>query len=659
MSNITNAFLDDIILIKIDKNANIEYEKSFGGSSIERVYSIIQTSDNGYIFAGFTGSNDGDVSGNNGFRDCWVVKLDNMLNIEWQKCLGGSHYDRANSIIQTADNGFIIAGYTASNDGDVSGNNGYNDFWVVKLDQNANIEWQKCFGGRESDWAWSIIQTNDEGYTIAGQSYGGISGNLGRDDFLIIKVDQYANIEWEKRIGGTEVDIARSILQKSDGGFIISGTTKSNNGHVQGNHGQDDIWVVNLCISSPITIQNLNPYNYCYNTLEATSGFESYLWNTGDTTQTIEVTEEGTYFVSAMNDEGCPSEAEITIDEPEPIPLNIEIANPNYCYSTELTAIGDFETYLWSTGDTTQTITIYGGAYYRVLATNETGCQSEAGITVLSPEEPFNEATICMVTLDETTQKNKIIYEPFQNVGVDSVRLYRLSNQTSDFDWMGSKYIDEIGEFIDLESNPMQQSEQYKLAIRDTCGKVSNLSPVHQTMLLQANTGINGEVNLFWNAYIGFDYPNFGIYRKLSNGEYFLIANVPNNVFTFTDNTPPAGELKYQIRVEIPSPCNPSSKEYLFVGSNPVVLNSSGTEQMDLLGLEIIPNPFGDHFMVVRDKSATLMNIQLLDIQGRILSEYIFKSGETSLNVSTSKLPKGVYYLRFNNEFSKKLVKSY
>ena len=111
-----------------------------GGSYQDDVNSKKQTSDGGYIIAGLTDSNDGDVSGNHGDYDSWVVKLSSSGAIQWQKCLGGSDYDGASSIQQTSDGGYIVAGGTMSNDGDVSGNHGGADFWVVKLSLVNGIE---------------------------------------------------------------------------------------------------------------------------------------------------------------------------------------------------------------------------------------------------------------------------------------------------------------------------------------------------------------------------------------------------------------------------------------------------------------------------------------------------------------------------------------
>jgi len=173
------------------QSPGIEWQRALGGSNLDTTYSIQQTSDGGYIVAGYTESNDGDVSGNHGYYDFWVVKLDGNGNIQWQKCLGGSTHDAPFSIQQTSDGGYIVAGCTYSNDGDVSGNHGKDDFWVVKLDSDGNIQWQKALGGSSNDWAHSVQQTSDGGYIVAGDTYsndGDVSGYHRDGDFWVVKL---------------------------------------------------------------------------------------------------------------------------------------------------------------------------------------------------------------------------------------------------------------------------------------------------------------------------------------------------------------------------------------------------------------------------------------------------------------------------------------
>ena len=230
----------------------IEWEKSLGGTSTEVASCILQTNDRGYIVAGITLSNDGDVTENHGQNDEWIVKLDSTGNMQWQASLGGSNQDKAKSVKQTYDGGYIVCGYTASNDGEVSGNHGYYDYWLVKLNSTGNIQWQKCLGGSLDDLAYSIQITRDSGYVMAGKSKsynGDLTANHGGYDYWIIKTDDSGSIQWQKSYGGTNDDIAQSILQTSDGGYIVAGTSESNDGDVTGHHGNDstgDYWVVKL-----------------------------------------------------------------------------------------------------------------------------------------------------------------------------------------------------------------------------------------------------------------------------------------------------------------------------------------------------------------------------------------------------------------------------
>jgi len=170
----------------------ITWQKCLGGSSDEFARSVHQTSDGGYIVAGDTYSNNGDVSGNHGESDFWVVKLTSTGSLQWRKCLGGGNWDMAYSIQQTSDGGYIVAGMTESNNGDVSGNHGDLDLWVVKLTSTGSLQWQKCFGGSSDDGAYSIQQTSDGGYVVAGgteSNNGDVSGNHGEYDLWVVKLD--------------------------------------------------------------------------------------------------------------------------------------------------------------------------------------------------------------------------------------------------------------------------------------------------------------------------------------------------------------------------------------------------------------------------------------------------------------------------------------
>ncbi|HYV91100.1 MAG TPA: MopE-related protein [Chitinophagales bacterium] len=245
--NVTgNSGIHDFWVAKLDANGGLIWQNALGGTANDFAYAISQTTDGGYIVAGSTTSNDGDVTGNHGLNDYWVVKLDVDGNLEWQKTLGGTHNDEAYSVKQSADGGYIVAGYTASSDGDVTGNQGVTDYWIVKLDGTGNLSWQKNFGGPNNDVANYVQVTSDGGYIVAGSSSsnsGDVTFNHGFSDYWIVKLDSAGTLIWQKALGGGNIDYGNAIEQTSDGGYIAIGNTVSNDGNITGWHGGIDSWV--------------------------------------------------------------------------------------------------------------------------------------------------------------------------------------------------------------------------------------------------------------------------------------------------------------------------------------------------------------------------------------------------------------------------------
>jgi PGF-pre-PGF domain-containing protein len=224
----TNSFgtgLYDFWVVKINKSGVEEWNKTYGGTNYEVANSIIQTSDEGYILLGFTDSF------GEGLSDFWVIKLDSNGEQEWNKTYGGEGDDYTRSIIKTLDTGYLIIGNTNSFGA------GEFDFWVVKINETGEEEWNKTYGGEKSDYATSIIQASDGGYIVMGntESYG--SGN---SDFWVVKINETGEEEWNKTYGGVNEDgIRANILQTSDG-YILAGFSESNSA------GNYDFWVVKI-----------------------------------------------------------------------------------------------------------------------------------------------------------------------------------------------------------------------------------------------------------------------------------------------------------------------------------------------------------------------------------------------------------------------------
>jgi hypothetical protein len=280
----------DYWIVKIDVNGNIQWEKSLGGSGDDEAASIKQTNDGGYIVCGTSYSTDGDVTGNHGGADYWVIKLDSIGTIQWEKSLGGSGDDFGVSVYQTNDTGYIVAGCSHSNDGNVTGHHSQLDsldYWIVKLNSTGNIQWEKSLGGNGNDYAGSICQTGDGGYIVSGWSNsndGDVTGNHGGYDIWVVKLDGSGTIQWEKCYGGSLAETSGNIRQTNDGGYILAGSTGSNDGDVTGNHGPGDYWVVKLNDTGTIQWEN------CY----GGSKDEPYVW--------LDQAKDGGYFLNGTSE---------------------------------------------------------------------------------------------------------------------------------------------------------------------------------------------------------------------------------------------------------------------------------------------------------------------------------------------------------------------
>ena len=201
----------DVWLIKTDSQGIIEWNKTFGGSEYDDGRSVQQTTDGGYIITGKT-----DSFGNGGY-DVYLIKTNSNGNEEWNKTFGGSNWDVGNSVQQTSDGGYIIIGSTKSSNGSV-----YNDVWLIKTDSNGNEEWNQTFGGSQNEYGSSVQQTTDGGYIITGSTV--YTENFD-GDVLLIKTNSEGIEEWNKTFGGSNTDFGNSVQQTVDGGYIISGYT--------------------------------------------------------------------------------------------------------------------------------------------------------------------------------------------------------------------------------------------------------------------------------------------------------------------------------------------------------------------------------------------------------------------------------------------------
>ncbi len=314
----------DYWILKVNADGNKIWSKTYGGTMPDKATSIRKTSDGGYIVSGHSRSSDGDVGGNEGFHDYWIVKLNSAGDIQWEtnfgfsgsdqalniiqtsdggyfatgfldvtasggmgndgrnntlhgvgeywgirmnangekiwrRYFGGSNNDRSYDVVQTPDGGFLMIGHSESDDFDIHDDKGSYDFWVVKVSAGGDKLWTKSYGGSEIDVAYSVTRTTDGHYMMVGDTRSidkDVSNPLGNADLWAVKFNKdNGAIIWEKTYGGTEFESGRSVFRQSDGNYLIAGSTRSANGDVSNNIGQNDAWILVINESGQLQYQ--------------------------------------------------------------------------------------------------------------------------------------------------------------------------------------------------------------------------------------------------------------------------------------------------------------------------------------------------------------------------------------------------------------------
>ncbi len=247
--------LSEVYVVKTDSNGKQQWYNTYGGSDDDFGYDIVQTPEGGYMFVGGTYSDDGDVTGNHGGEDVWVVKIDDKGNIEWQNCFGGSFSDEAHSISASADGDYYVAGFTSSTDGNVTQWFGGDDFWLLKIDISGFLIWQQSYGGSDNDDANAVAATPDSGCIIVGSSSsidGEVTGNHYSEDYWVAKVNLLGNLQYEQCYGSFYTDFATGVALTTGGNYLVCGSAEDStsgidkSGDVTFSYGGQDFWVIKL-----------------------------------------------------------------------------------------------------------------------------------------------------------------------------------------------------------------------------------------------------------------------------------------------------------------------------------------------------------------------------------------------------------------------------
>lgn len=248
--NITNVRGGgDLWVVRLDKDGQILWDRAYGGNQSDHGLSIKATADGGGIIVGTTGSQNGDITRSYGNGDLWVVRISPEGEMLWNQVFGGNMTDEGGDVLLTPDGGYLVIGYTLSDDGDPVGHRGKGDLWMFTLDANGSMVWQKTYGGSERDGGSSGVQTSDGGYAITGNTYstdGDVTENKGGSDLWVLKTDLNGTLLWQRSYGGSKLDWGHAITELPGGDLIIAGVTSSADGDVSQIHGAADVWILRL-----------------------------------------------------------------------------------------------------------------------------------------------------------------------------------------------------------------------------------------------------------------------------------------------------------------------------------------------------------------------------------------------------------------------------
>ncbi len=254
-----NLPVSDLLLLKYSTTASLEWHVTFGGSLDDRGHSLVQLSDGGYALLGYSMSQDGDASVNQGQHDNWVIRTDASGQLLWEKSFGFSGHDHAYNIIATQDGGLLFNGFldvtssagqgTSFQKASSSARHGVGEFWVHKINLEGDIEWRQYFGGTNNDRSYDAVQTTAGDFIIVGTSESDdvdITNPHGGYDVWVIKLNQSGQVIWERSFGGSQYDAANAVVLDQTENIVVFGNSFSEDQDVSSPLGRSDMWLLRL-----------------------------------------------------------------------------------------------------------------------------------------------------------------------------------------------------------------------------------------------------------------------------------------------------------------------------------------------------------------------------------------------------------------------------
>ena len=413
----------------------------------------------------------------------------------------------------------------------------------------------------------------------------------------------------------------------------------------------NEVSFTTLCDNVEVTISGITSLcNGDATTLTAT-GADTYLWNNGSTSSTLYVDTEGTYSVIGTDAYGCWGAASVNVIvytlTPPTITVNGAIT-PCQSSTATLSVNGYYNSYSWSTGETSPAIEVSAPGYYWISVTDNNGCTatSEAiqlGVCSLIPDT----ASICVVSVENN--HNLIVWNLQNNPNVQNYRIYRENDQANIFELLATIPAMQTNTYEDITANPSIRAYRYKMTAMDVCYGETPMSDFHKTVHLTINQGLDNSWNLIWTPYEGMEFPSYRLYRGTAPETLELIATMPSTLTSMTDFEAPEGPLFYQIEMVMEGSCMLYTRDntaYTGARSNIVYNGETAISTYDGNNLTLYPNPTTG-IVTVRLTTETCNltpEIQVFDIYGRRL-QALAVTGETT-QIDLSQYSTGVYIVK-------------
>jgi hypothetical protein len=673
--------ISDVFIVRFDTNGYRRWGTYFGGNGVETLSSCA-ASNNLITIVGQTNSqssisniNAHQPNYSGGKNNSFVATFDSLGSLMWSTYYGDSTTSITNCEIDRAEN-VLVCGKTKANanissaGSHQSSSGGGTDGFLVKFNRVGVRLWGTYYGGSLDDDA-TALSVNGSDYFICGitNSPNNIStpfapfANLGSGGY-ISKFDTGG-----VRLFGTyfSVQSINDCSADNSGNLFLIGDAY-NSPPSSSTRSTAHLSIFYYCNPQPlITATNTSFCKGSSVSLSTSYSSNNYRWIRNDTlisgnnNATLTTSKSGTY--KLMVDNCAVFSNAITLTEiPTPSAnftkrdilcyetgtgeislINVTGGTPPYTYAWD--SFGNFS-YLPLPFNTPTLQNLYPGTY-RGHAIDVNGCTSShtVGIdqeSITPPSNPLPE--ICAVTVDSATGKNLIIWEKTGDVRAVKYNLYAEGSQTNQFNLIGSRNVGQLSTFLDVNSNPLQQSYVYKISEVDSCNHENPLSNFHKTIHLTANLGVNGEINLTWNPYEGRPYSSHYVMRSFNGGPFVLLNQVSNSITSYSDLTPPIGYKVYRIDIDLATTCTPQkTTAYNFVSSNNVGIKDSNivTPPVDLV-TQIVPNPTSGIITIQGIKPAT---VRLFDAVGRIVKE-----ARSAGTINLSDLPAAIYLIKMYNE---------